>query len=77
MNSELFTVAEVSKKLKCNRNYVYALVKHGHLKALKLGHLKITNYDFDEFVRNSSGKDFSNLESVMELDVEEIMPSSC
>ena len=36
---ELLTVAEVSKLLKCNVDYVYKLKKSGLLRFMKLGNL--------------------------------------
>lgn len=63
---ELFTIKEVSKKLKINVNLVYALIKAGHLKALKLGALKVTSFELERFIREASGKDFSDLNNVTE-----------
>lgn len=37
---ELLTVAEVSKLLKCNVDFVYKLNKAGLLRFMKLGNLK-------------------------------------
>lgn len=63
---ELFTIKEVSKKLKINVNLVYSLIKAGHLQALKLGSQKITSYELERFIREASGKDFSDLNNVTE-----------
>lgn len=58
----LFTVAEVAKRLKINRNVVYALIKAGHLKALKLGSMKVTAAELENFLSRASEIDFSSLD---------------
>lgn len=65
---ELFTIKEVSKKLKLNVSDTYKLIKAGHLQALKLGALKVTSLELDRFIKEASGKDFSDLNNVKELD---------
>lgn len=64
---ELYTIQEVAKKLKVNANYVYELIKHGHLIALKLGSKKVTSVELERFIRWCNGKDFSDLDNVKEL----------
>lgn len=64
---ELFTIAEVSRKLKVNVNYVYTLIKVGHLSALKLGSLKVTSTELERFINYSVGKDFSDLNNITDL----------
>lgn len=64
----LLTIKEVSKILKVNVSFVYDLIKKGHLQALKLGSMKITNVELDRFIANASGNDFSNLDNVIPLD---------
>lgn len=64
---ELFTIAEVAKILKVNPNYVYELIKHRHLVALKLGAKKVTSFELERFIKNASGKDFSDLDNVTDL----------
>lgn len=66
-NVELFTIAEVSKKLKVNKNTVYNLIKARHLSALKLGSLKVTSTELERFINSSLGKDFSDLNNVTDL----------
>lgn len=63
---ELLTVKEVAQKLKININLVYALIKSGHLQGLKLGAIKVTSYELERFIREASGKDFSDLNNVTE-----------
>lgn len=63
---ELLTVKEVSEVLKVNVNLVYALIKAGHLQGLKLGATKVTSFELERFIKEASGKDFSDLNNVTE-----------
>lgn len=65
--SELLEVAEVAKRLKCNRNKVYELIKSGQLQALKLGRMKVSTLELDDFLRRNVGKDLSDPFNVKEL----------
>ncbi|UQZ76868.1 DNA-binding protein [Niallia circulans] len=67
MDEVIFTVQEVAKLLKCNKNYVYSLIKNGHLNALKLGQLKVPAYELEDFLKRNLGKDFTDLKNVAEL----------
>ena len=49
-NELLYTISEVSKILKVNKNYVYALINDGHLKSIKLGCRKVTRKALLEFL---------------------------
>ena len=66
---ELYTIKEVSKKLKLNVSDTYKLIKAGHLQALKLGALKITSLELERFIADASGKDYSDLNNVQEVAV--------
>lgn len=70
INLELYllTVKEVAERLKVNVNYVYELIKKGHIEALRLGSMKITNAELDRFISSASGNDFSNLDNVVPLE---------
>lgn len=46
----VYTVTEVSKLLKTNRNFVYELIKSGQLKAVKIGSIKIRKKDLHEYL---------------------------
>lgn len=48
----IYTISEVSKLLKVNRNFVYGLIKSGELKAIKIGSLKIKKKDLCEYLDN-------------------------
>lgn len=67
---ELLTIKDVSKKLKMNTSDTYKLIKSGNLQALKLGSLKVSSYELERFIRDATGKDFSDLENVKELSME-------
>jgi excisionase family DNA binding protein len=67
MTELIFTVKEVAEKLKCNKNYVYSLLKNGHLKGLKLGQLKVPAYELDDFLKRNLGKDFTDQSNITEL----------
>lgn len=69
MEDLLYTVAEVSKLLKVNVHAVYKLINKGHLRALKLGNLKIPKAELVRFINDNTGKDLSDLDNVTELAV--------
>ena len=47
---KLYTVLEVSKILKVNRNKVYMLIHSGQLRAIEIGSLKVTHDDLIAFI---------------------------
>ena len=49
----LYTVSEVSKMLKVNRNYVYKLIKNAELEAVKIGSIKIKREALNQYVNNN------------------------
>ena len=57
MQDLLYSVPEVAKLLKVNKNTVYALIKKGYLKALKLGRLKITHAELMRFLEEFNGRE--------------------
>lgn len=66
---ELLDVAEVAKRLKCNKNTVYDLIKSGQLVGLKLGRMKVSTMELDDFLRRNAGKDLTNPNNVKNLEV--------
>lgn len=66
--NRLHPVSEVAEILGVNNNYVYDLIKHGHLQALKLGRLKVSTFELEDFMKRNEGKDFSDLKQVTELE---------
>lgn len=65
--NELLEVAEVAKRLKCNRNKVYELIKSGQLIGLKLGRMKVSTIELDNFLIRNAGKDLTDPLNVKEL----------
>ena len=57
---ELLTITEVSKKLKCNRNYVYSLINAGLLPHLIVGSKKVRKVALDKFLEKYEGWDLSD-----------------
>ena len=72
----LYTVSEVSQKLKSNKNFVNKLIKCGFLPALKLGRTKITRKSLLDFLEWSVGKDITDPTNVVEMDIKK-QPSRC
>lgn len=46
----VYTVSEVAKLLKVNRNFVYDEIKRGSLKAIKIGSIKIKHEDLESYI---------------------------
>ncbi|OZS79481.1 hypothetical protein CF394_00825 [Tetzosporium hominis] len=67
MTPQLYDISDVAKFLKTNKNMVYKLIDTGHLTALKLGRLKVTCYELEDFIRRNNGKDFTDLQNVTQL----------
>ncbi len=65
----LYTVSKVAELLCVNKNTVYDLIKKGHLQGLKLGSLKVTTYELEDFLKRNLGKDLSNLDHIRDLKV--------
>lgn len=67
--SELLEVAEVAKRLKCNKNTVYDLIKSGQLVGLKLGRMKVSSMELDDFLRRNAGNDLTDPLNVKKLEM--------
>lgn len=65
--NQLLEVSEVSKLLKCNRNKVYELIKSGQLQGLKLGRIKVSTIELDNFLMRNTGKDLTDPFNVRDL----------
>ena len=50
MDDIVYTVTEVSKLLKTNRNFVYNLIHSGQLKAVRIGSLKVRKKDLYKYL---------------------------
>ena len=46
----LYTVSEVAKLLKVNRNFVYDEIKKGKLRAIKVGSIKVKREDLEAYI---------------------------
>ena len=49
----LYTVTEVSKLLKVNRNFVYDLIRNGELEAVKIGSIKVKKEVLTKYVNDN------------------------
>ena len=49
----LYTVSEVAKMLKVNRNFVYNLIKNGELEAVKIGSIKVKQEALNRYIDNN------------------------
>ena len=56
----VYSVAEISEILKCDKHIVYKLIKAGLLSAMKLGQLKVSHDALMEFIAESQGKDLTD-----------------
>lgn len=65
--NELLEVAEIAKRLKCNKNKVYDLIKSGQLVGLKLGRMKVSTIELDDFLARNAGKDLTDPFNVKDL----------
>lgn len=65
--NELLDVAEVAKRLKCNKNKVFELIKSGQLLGLKLGQMKVLTIELEDFLVRNAGKDLTDPFNVKEL----------
>ena len=46
----LYTVTEVAKLLKVNRNFVYDLIRKGELEAVRIGSIKVRKEALNRYV---------------------------
>ena len=49
----LYTVTEVAKMLKVNRNFVYKLIKDGKLEAVKIGSIKVKKEALNRYIEDN------------------------
>ena len=49
----LYTVSEVAKLLKVNRNFVYKLINDGELEAVRIGSIKVTADAVNRYIENN------------------------
>lgn len=46
----LYTVTEVAKILKVNRNFVYKIINNGELEAVKIGSIKVRQEALNRYI---------------------------
>lgn len=63
----LYTVKQASKMLQVNSNKVYDLINKGLIVPLKLGRLKIPDYELERFIKDNQGKDLNDLDNIKDL----------
>lgn len=68
LENTLYTVEEVATVIKTNVNYVYSLIKSGHLEALKLGRMKVRKSEVERFLKQAQGYDYTDPYNVKELE---------
>lgn len=47
---ELYTVSQVAKLLKVNRQFVYKIIKEGKLKAVTVGSIKVRSSEYLKYL---------------------------
>jgi hypothetical protein len=65
--NELFSITEVSTKLKISRELAYKLVGSGLLRAIKIGTMKVSQKELDHFIDKYYGMDLSDFNDVKQL----------
>lgn len=63
----LYTIKEVSEKLKTNVSYVHKLRKAGLLKCIKIGQYKVRKETLEQFLKDYEGYDVTDPESVQAM----------
>ncbi|MFJ8065839.1 helix-turn-helix domain-containing protein [Psychrobacillus sp. NPDC096426] len=66
---ELLEVSEIAKLLKCNKVFVYKLIKSGQLVGLKLGRMKVSSIELEDFMKRNAGKDLTDPFNVKVLEI--------
>ena len=67
MGDVLYTVSEVAKLLKVNKDTVYKLHKTGLLKMMKLGSLKVRKATLEAFLEQYDGMDLTDPTNIKEV----------
>ena len=49
----LYTVSEVAKLLKVNRNFVYKIINTGELEAVRIGSIKVKREALNRYIENN------------------------
>lgn len=67
--AKLYTVKEVAGVLGTNVDYVYRLQKAGLLRFMKLGSLKCREEELQRFLKESEGKDLTDVDNIKKIGV--------
>lgn len=68
MPDALYTVEEVARILKTNKDYVYKLHRSGLLRFIKLGRLKCRKVTLEAFLAKYDGLDITDPENVRPIE---------
>ena len=49
----LYTVTEVAKMLKVNRNFVYKIINNGELEAVRIGSIKVRKEALNRYIESN------------------------
>ena len=49
----LYTVSEVAKLLKVNKNFVYKIINNGELEAVRIGSIKVREEALNEYINRN------------------------
>lgn len=69
----IYSIHQVAKILQSSPNYIYELIYHGYLPAIKLGSLKVRKCTLEKFLADNEGKDLSDLKSIIPLKITNIV----
>lgn len=72
MEDMLYTVKETADILKANTDLVYALIRKGYLRPLKLKSLKVRKSTLENFLAKYDGYDLSDLDNIKELEMSQL-----
>lgn len=60
----IYTVSEISKILKVNKNKIYEYIHSGLLEAMKIGSYKVSHSALISFVEKYKGMDITNVHDI-------------
>lgn len=64
----LLTIPQAALLVHTDVSRMRALVRDGHIRALKLGELKIRRQEIDRFLKEAEGLDYSDTGNIRRLD---------
>ena len=69
MAERLLTIPQVAEVLGTDKNRVYSLVRHGHIRCMKVGHYKVRESEVDAFIQKFDGKDVNDPMNIKDVDI--------